>query len=131
MRSRKKYISDLIVEFVKGMLPSLAAGEFAARECLIKAKIEGANDGFPLEFQLCRIFDAAWIWAQAREIDLPVDTCWDLDFKEFCDQLMASWQIDLFEKVGLKVRLTHRSNRKEFYRYELTLLRKSNPSYEM
>lgn len=117
---RKHYISKLLEEFLQGMLPSIAANKASSLQCMEKAHIRGATTGLPVEFELCRMFDAVWIWSLEQGVELPKDSDWNKDFKEFCRQLMHPWPHKIFQENSLEIRLTHKSNGIARYRYTIS-----------
>jgi len=121
MNSREQYIRHLICQFKDGMLPSLAREEPKAMACMIDAHIEAANTGkLPIEFSLGKLFVALWAWGNQSGIDLPTGTNHQKDFEEFCHQLMEPWPMDALERVGLEIRLIHKSSMKDSHRYEIS-----------
>ncbi len=98
--------------------------------CFRKAHIIiSENPTIPVEFELGKFFDAVVCWGQTSEIEIPGDMDYQKYFNEFCMQLMEPWPIEAFEKVSLKIKLTHKSNAKIRYKYEMALLHNSNITY--
>lgn len=118
---RKNYIEQLVTFLVERMLPSMAVRDGKAVKCFVKAHIAiSENPLIPVEFELYKFFDAVVFWGQASGIEVPVNMDYQKYFNEFCKQIMNPWPIEAFERVSLKIKLTHKSNAKTRYKYQIS-----------
>ena len=123
MNFRKEYTTQLVTSLVEEMLPSIAARDEKAIKCFANAHIEISKDPkVPFEFELGNFFDAVVHWGQISGVAEPVSMDHQKYFNEFCIKLMEPWPIEAFEKASLKINLTHRSNTKIRYKYEISFI---------
>ena len=93
----------MISAFKGSMLPALAKGDEAAKECCRKAHIQIPGAGLPIRFKLSQLFDAVWLWAKHEGVKLPERTEYNKDLLGFVEQLANPWPVEEAAKVGLVI----------------------------
>ena len=117
MNDRSNYISLIINSLKNEMLSAISNEDPKVIECLESAHINVS--GFPIELELEKLFEAAWLWASKSGVLLPTNSDFKKDFNMFCNQLMEPWPDNAFEQAKLKIQRTHKSNSLSRQRYKI------------
>lgn len=115
--SSNDYIEDMVNCFSGNMLQAIVLQDKEALDILQRCRIDYKS--LPLTFEMYKLFDAAWIWASAHEIELPSNSDWDKDFKRFFNRLSQSRSMKHFHASGLNIRLKRKSGSIEASLYEI------------
>ena len=108
--------------FTETFLPHLASRRPEVIENLehCRCEVRADREGIEVTFRLGSLFDAIWRTANEDAIELPHNSDWGKDFKEFCQQLMSPWPEQAFARAGFKCSLVHKSNRNVTTIYRLS-----------
>lgn len=105
---KSEYISNLIGHFTNDVLPNYSIGKY------------DENIFVHGEFELGKLFDYLWVSARNFGIELPSESDWKKDFKDFCNQLMNSWPIDKVKALNLNISLASKNRYLEKYKYKIS-----------
>lgn len=119
---RNEYIAALLCHFTGPFLRAVAARDPSAMAHLKHCHCEVDPSAVlpSIKFSLTNIFDALWRHAATHGFELPRQSDWDKDFKEFCERLMFPWPVEGFDAVGYKIRVLRKTNCNAKWQYELS-----------
>ncbi len=91
-------------------LPKLAGLDPVIYECLNKAHCEVDTQSANVGFKLPMLFDAVWIYAVKRGIEMPAEFSWDEDFYAFCKPIGFPFLKVPDEVSGVSIDLKRNAN---------------------